>query len=96
MARRWLALCEEGNATFGFFGQFEQMIEIEYRDAQLPALEQKDVQRLMAEWPAYWLIYLEADLAARWREQEPSLQAYEKRWLPSGAFFARAYPGLHS
>jgi hypothetical protein len=95
MVKRWLALCEQGKADFGFFGQFDQMIELEYRDALLPALLQKDVKKLLADWGAYWLIYLGPDLAARWRALLQPLQAIEQRWLPSGAFFARASSSLY-
>jgi hypothetical protein len=95
MAKRWLALCEQGKADFGFFGQFDQMIELEYRDKLLHALLQKDVRKLLASWDAYWLIYFGPDLATRWRALQQPLQAIEKRWLPSGAFFARASSSLY-
>jgi hypothetical protein len=96
MAKRWLALCEQGKVDFGFFGQFDQMIELEYRDALLPALVQKDVKNLLADGSAYWLIYLGPDLATWWRALQQPLEAVEKRWLPSGAFFVRASFNLYN
>jgi hypothetical protein len=94
-AKRWLALCEQGQADFGFFGQCDQMIELEYHDKLLPALLQKDVRKLLADWGAYWLIYLRPELATRWRALQQPFKAMEQRWLPSGAFFARASSSLY-
>ncbi|MBV9391211.1 MAG: hypothetical protein JOY96_04885 [Verrucomicrobia bacterium] len=88
---RWLRLCEQGQAVFGYFSQFEHMFDREYLEDQIfPALQHEDLpQLLVAE--VNWLIYLGPELAERWRQEQPPFPSPPliSQDLPSGAHFFR-------
>ncbi len=89
--RRWLHLCEQGQAVFGYFSPFAFMSERDYlEDKILPALQREDLPELLVA-DVNWLIYLGPELAERWRQEQtpfpsPPLVSQD---LPSGAHFFR-------
>jgi hypothetical protein len=59
-ARRWLQLCVQGQAVFGYFSPFAFMFERDYLEEQiLPALQGGSVRDLLEQIMPSWLIYLE-------------------------------------
>ena len=94
LVERWLQLCEQGHAVFGYFSPYEHMFERERLEERfLPALQNEDVTQLLAPADVYWLAYLGPDIASRWRQQQMSLpknvHPLVSRALPSGAHFLR-------
>jgi len=88
---RWLHLCEQGNAVFGYFSPFEHMFYREYLEEKiLPALQQGDLYRLLIP-DVNWLIYLGPELAEQWRKEQTSFPSppLVSMALPSGAHFFR-------
>jgi hypothetical protein len=92
-ARRWLQLCEQGKALFGYFSPYGHMFERDcLLEEVLPAFEDGSVTGLLNAITPSWLIYFGHDLAERWRQAErptpsPTLISQD---LPSGAHFIRA------
>jgi hypothetical protein len=91
---RWLRLCEQSKAIFGYFGPFEHMFERTALEKDfLPALQNEDTTQLLASAVVYWLAYLGPELAQHWREQNMPLpenvHPLVSRALPSGAHFLR-------
>jgi hypothetical protein len=91
---RWLRLCEEGKAVFGYFSPFEHMYERSALEKDfLPALQNEDTTQLLESAVVYWLVYLGPELAQRWREQHmllpENIHPLVSRELPSGAHFLR-------
>lgn len=88
---RWLHLCEQSQALFGYFSPFGFMGERDYlEDTILPSLQREDLSQLLVA-EVNWLIYLGPELAERWRREQtpfpsPPLVSQE---LPSGAHFFR-------
>ncbi len=89
---RWLHLCEQGQAVFGYFSPFGFMYERDYvEDRILPPLQDEDLNQLLKANNANWLIYLGPELAERWRQEQtpfPSSPSVSQD-LPSGAHFFR-------
>ncbi len=89
---RWLQLCEQGQALFGYFGPFEHMFDREYLEEKVwPILQSGDARRLLEQVRPSWLIYLGPELAERWRQElRPSPSPLQvSQDLPSGAHFFR-------
>ncbi len=92
LVTRWLQLCEQGNATFGYFSPFEHMFDRDYLEEQfLPSLKRNDAPFILQKEDALWLIYLGPELAQRWREEKIKLpfKPLVSQELPSGAHFFR-------
>lgn len=90
-ARRWLQLCEQGQAVFGYISPFEDMLYRDYLEEHIvPALQQGKLSELMGT-DINWLIYLGPDLARRWRQEQTSFPTLPlvSQELPSGAHFFR-------
>ncbi len=91
-AKRWLQLCEQGQAVFGYFVPFEHMFTRSYLEEQFfPAVDQGNFKGILDELQTLWLLYLGPELAARFQEKHPILPAslFEVKHLPSGALFIR-------
>lgn len=94
---RWLQLCEQGQAVFGYFCLFGFMFEREYlEDKILPAFQSSDTRHFLEQIMPSWLIYLGPELAERWRqEKRPSPSPLQiSQDLPSGAHFFRTSLGV--
>lgn len=90
--KRWLQLCEQGQAVFGYFSPFSFMFERDYlQDKILPAFHGGSVRDLLEQITPGWLLYLGSELAERWRQEQmptpsPILISQD---LSSGAHFFR-------
>jgi hypothetical protein len=95
--KRWLQLCEQGQAAFGYFSPFGFMFEREYLEEKiLPALQNDTARQLLEQITPSWLLYLGPELAERWRQEgkpSPSPLLTSEN-LPSGAHFLRASSGV--
>lgn len=93
--QRWLHLCEQGNAIFGYFSSYLHMYErSELEENVLPAVESGDLTQLLEKSAdVYWLAYLNPELAQRWRQQQTPLpdnvHPIISQELLSGAHFLR-------
>ncbi|GCE28096.1 hypothetical protein KDA_35800 [Dictyobacter alpinus] len=92
--KRWLQLCEQGKAVFGYFSPFEHMFELTLLETQfLPLIQSGDSAQLLAPSDVYWLAYLGPELAQNWRQQQmPLPETVHPRILqelPSRAHFLR-------
>jgi hypothetical protein len=94
---RWLQLCEQGQAVFGYICPFDFMFEREHLEEKiLPAYQDSKVWHLLEQMTPSWLIYLGPELAERWREEQcPSPSPLQiSQELPSGAQFLRTSLGI--
>ena len=90
--RRWLKLCEEGHALFGYISHFYHMFARERLEQEVfPAFEQGTFPKFLETIRASWLIYLGSKLVEQWREgQRPSpVPILLSEDMPSGAHFFR-------
>jgi hypothetical protein len=91
-AGRWLQLCEQGQALFGYFGPFEHMFDRDFLEEKIwPAFKSGDARLVLKAVTPSWLMYLGSERAERWRQDEkpspsPLLVSQD---LPSGAHFFR-------
>ena len=88
-APRWMSVCEQMHATYGFFSGYESLSDDEHvTNVILPAIEQHEVA-LLAN---YWLAYLGPSLASFWTEQDNMQVRSDSttRQMPSGALFFRS------
>ena len=89
---RWLQLCEQGQALFGYFAPFEHMFDRDHLEENVwPIFKGGDARLILAQVMPSWLIYLGSELAERWRqEQKPSPSPLlVSQDLPSDAHFFR-------
>ena len=89
---RWLQLCEQGQAVFGYFCPFGFMFEREYLEEKiLPVFQRGTVRQFLDEIMPSWLIYQGPELAERWRQEQRPLPSplLVSQDLPSGAHFLR-------
>jgi hypothetical protein len=96
-AERWLRLCEQGNAVYGYFSPFEHMTQREFLDRSIfPHMQAENLSKLLDDSAANWLVYFGPELARRWRQEQipwptswSSPQPFLSLALPSGAQFIR-------
>ncbi|BCL80905.1 hypothetical protein ccbrp13_33700 [Ktedonobacteria bacterium brp13] len=96
---RWLQLCEQGQAVFGYFSPFGFMFERDYlEETILPVFQNGTARQFLEEITPSWLIYLGPELAERWRQEQTPLPSplQISQDLSSGAHFLRASPGVES
>jgi hypothetical protein len=101
-AERWLRLCEQGHAIYGYFSHFEFGTEREYLDERIfPHLHNGDLPKLLEDSDEKWLVYLGPELAKRWRQEQirwPTSWSCSEPFLslelPSGAQFIRTSEGV--
>jgi hypothetical protein len=96
-AKRWLQLCEQGQAVFGYFCPFFFMFERDYlQEKILPVFQNGTVRDILEEIEPSWLVFLGSELAERWRQEQSPLYTplLDSQDLPSGAHFFRISLGV--
>lgn len=100
-AERWLRLCEQGHAVYGYFSHFDSWTEREFLDERIfPHVQAGDLPELLKDSDENWLVYFGPELAQRWRQEQirwpiswSRPEPYLVRELPSGAQFIRTSKG---
>jgi hypothetical protein len=96
-AKRWLQLCEQGQAVFGSFSPFFFKSERDYmKEKIMPVFQNGKVLDFLIQIEPSWLVYLGSELAEHWRqEQRPTYSpVVTSQDLPSGTHFFRTSLGV--
>ncbi|GCE28095.1 hypothetical protein KDA_35790 [Dictyobacter alpinus] len=102
LAERWLRLCEQGHAIYGYFSRFELRTERDFLDEHIfPHLQADDLSQLLEDSDENWLVYVGPELAKRWQQEHirwptswSSPQPFLTHEQPSGAQFIRTSEGV--